>query len=540
MLGKRVLPLLVVLAVAASGCVFPWQKEDAPGATTGAAEGPAADAPTGATPGGGDAPVAPSASTPPPAGGSAGPGATDGSGTPPPQGDGDAPRGPILPTGEGDAAACGLDAANADPPRLAPRAPETDGRPPVGVRERDALGAFVARATDADALGRPGIVNEYSKASPWNADGTRLLLQTTDGYRALYDAQGLVFLRYLPLPLGDVEPRWSLTDPERLYYVLENRLCTLHLSSLEASVVARLSGYDRVTGSGEQDLLDLGNGEAAFGLLARRENDAGEALVMDLSVVSFRETPEGVVLSSQTGPTRVYDREALGDLKPDAISLTREHVVVSWSEPYASEESVATPIESVREESGKGMSLYGWDGKFVRKLFRGTHEWDVCKDVAGGDVVVTWGSNDNDPRDTSEGGNKLMMLGLEEPTRATLFTNDWLLSGHVSCRNTAKPGWAFVSSVDETGAIGEVKRENLEFANRILAVRLDASAPQVRAVAETRTQTFDSTGEQHYWREVHVVASKDGSEIAWAANYGLRVDDPLYADTLVARLQPLA
>lgn len=520
--------------------MLPWQKSDAPGATSDGTEPPVEGEPTGVTPGGGDAPTPPSSATPAPTGDGTQPGSTDGSTSPPPTDGGDSPRGPILPTGAGDAAECGLDAANADPPRLAPRAPDADGRPPTGLRERDALGAQVARVTDADALGRPGIVNEYSKASPWNADGTKLLLQSTDGYRALYDAQGLVFLRYLPLPLGDVEPRWSLTDPERLYFVIENRLCTLHLSSLEASVVARLAGYDRVTGSGEQDLLDLGNGEAAFGLLARRENAAGEALVMDLTVVSFRETPEGVVLSSQTGPTRVFDREVQGELRPDAIALTRDHVVVSWSEPYASEEALGTPIESVRQETGKGMSLYGWDGRFVRKLFRGTHEWDVCKDAAGKDVVVTWGSNDNDPRDTVEGGNKLMMLGLEEATRATLFTNDWLLSGHVSCRNTAKPGWAFVSSVDETGAMSEVKRENLAYANRILAVRLDASAPQVQAVAETRTQTFNSTGEQQYWREVHVVASKDGSEVVWGANFGLRVDDPLYADTLHARLQPLA
>jgi len=94
-------------------------------------------------------------------------------------------------------------------PIAPPRASESYVDPGFGTR--------VTRVTDA--AGGPGIVPEYSKVQPFNANGSRLLLRRTDARWFLYDGKTLRPLGPANLPGGEIEPRWSPRDPDRLTYV---------------------------------------------------------------------------------------------------------------------------------------------------------------------------------------------------------------------------------------------------------------------------------------------------------------------------------
>lgn len=514
-------PLALALLVLASGCIAPGSRDEPPAATT------APSAPT--------EPSGSSSDAPRPASGAPDAGALP-EGAPPAGSPAGEPRVPIAAEESPDAARCGLDAANASPPRGLPvERAVPDPRPAPGERVRDPLvGASVTRVTDAEALGRPGMALDRAKATPWNADSSRLLVRSTDGYHFLFDAQGLAPLGALPLPLGDVEPRWSVASPDVLYFVFENRVCRLDLAAFAASVVVELSAHDRVTGTRSQDLLDLGNGEAALALLAFHDNASGEVDAIDLAVVSWREHANGSVeITRHAAPARLHERAQHGNLAPESVALARSFAVVGWSAPYSDGEAIVPIVESVRTETRKGLSLYSWDGVFERKMMRGNGDWSVCRDPRGRDVVAAWGANDRDPRDSAIGGVPLLALGVDAPTRDVAFVNDRALALRVACAS-GRDGWAFASSVDESHASDTVDPSRAPFVDKVLAVRLDADAPRVVTLADARTQAFGSDGTSRGGPDVRVAPSRDGNALAWAANFRTRVDDAAYRDVVIA------
>ena len=93
-----------------------------------------------------------------------------------------------------------------------------------------AFGTTITRLSDALTapdnanVGPLGLIaNEYSTMSPFNDDGSRLLLQHRS-YFALYDGDGR-YLRDLPFEISAAsEPRWSQHDRNVFYYRTGNQL----------------------------------------------------------------------------------------------------------------------------------------------------------------------------------------------------------------------------------------------------------------------------------------------------------------------------
>lgn len=115
------------------------------------------------------------------------------------------------------------------PPALDELAPRAPFRDPV-------LGRCVVRVTDRanDKTEPGGLKNEYSRVQSFNADETRLLVMSTQGGWYLYDAQ--TFQPLGQVPLG-VDPRWSATDPNLIYFSEETRLMSYNLATQQTSVV---------------------------------------------------------------------------------------------------------------------------------------------------------------------------------------------------------------------------------------------------------------------------------------------------------------
>ena len=106
------------------------------------------------------------------------------------------------------------------------------------------FGTCLIRVTDrerdpsADDDSR-GMVNEYSRVQSFNADGSRLLVYSIEGWWYLYDAQTL--LAFAELPLG-VEPRWHAEDPALIYYLDEMRLMSYDVANETRAEVHDFAG----------------------------------------------------------------------------------------------------------------------------------------------------------------------------------------------------------------------------------------------------------------------------------------------------------
>lgn len=115
------------------------------------------------------------------------------------------------------------------PPALAEPAPRAAFRDPV-------FGRCVVRVTDRthDKSEPGGLKNEYSRVQSFNADETRLLAMSTQGGWYLYNAQTLQPLGQAPLR---VDPRWSASDPNLIYFSDETRLMAYNLATQQTVVV---------------------------------------------------------------------------------------------------------------------------------------------------------------------------------------------------------------------------------------------------------------------------------------------------------------
>jgi hypothetical protein len=85
--------------------------------------------------------------------------------------------------------------------------------------------------------------NDYPPHSPWNSNGTYILLMQSDGYYSLYadnGGQSYTFFRELNstqiCSAGiDISPVWSTTDPDKFYYICGNIIYRYSVSAATQS-----------------------------------------------------------------------------------------------------------------------------------------------------------------------------------------------------------------------------------------------------------------------------------------------------------------
>src|SRR5678809_956642 len=109
--------------------------------------------------------------------------------------------------------------------------PNYDGFTPLGATYMDPMyGTTVKRISNAmtqsntaDSGVLTWIANEYSTASPFNKDNSRLIL-VRQSYFGLYSGDGR-YLGDLPFEISaSTEPRWSKKNVNSLYYHVGNKL----------------------------------------------------------------------------------------------------------------------------------------------------------------------------------------------------------------------------------------------------------------------------------------------------------------------------
>lgn len=368
-------------------------------------------------------------------------------------------------------------------PEPAPRTPFRD----------PAFGRCVTRVTDRSADVESGddsrgIKNEYSRVQAWNADGSLFLLRGVAATWYVWDAATLRKVRKLP-DVGITDPRWDAGDPRTLWFVDGTRLRTVDVETGVAATRRDFAGdfpgrslvavWTRWEGSPSAD-------GRTWGLMA--EDEGWEA-------VAFL----------------VYDAVE------DRVVATRD--VSGW--PAARESDSVTISPSGRfflaqcapcEEGTLGTDanpcgLMAWDRELKngRGLVRAIGHSDTAYDASGREVVVY------QDVDTDE----IACVDLETGARTALFSIDFSQAAiglHFSGRAFRRPGWAVVSTHDETSGSATWMDDS------VFLVELEPGGGVVR-LAHTRS-LVDPSMEHDYWAEPQATASPDLTKVLFTTNWG--------------------
>ena len=321
------------------------------------------------------------------------------------------------------------------------------------------------------------IENEYSTASPFNNDNSRLIL-VHESYFGLYDGKGKA-LGNLPLEMNaSSEPRWSRRNNSTLYYRRGNQLKSYNVSTAATNVVHTFGHYSSISGKGQMDISLDGDHFVLVG-------DSRYVFVYTLSTDT-----EG----------RVFDTGGSFGV----VSITPDNsVTISWLQAGL----------GLRN----GIELFDGDMNFVRQLTHAGGHMHMGVDV-GGESVLIW-TNSADPQPIPNCNNGIVKVRIGDGTQTCLLALDWSLAVHISAADNT---WAFAETYNPSDVIPPAGW--FPYTNELLQIKLDGS--EIRRLAHHRSRPLDSTVPPFYDSYVYqpkVTASRDGALIVYGSNFGLQV-----------------
>jgi hypothetical protein len=415
---------------------------------------------------------------------------SDGGGTPPsdagsPQQDGGSPQ------QDGGGGPCptlveGLDTT----------APPTLARPALNVPYTDPVyGLQVARVTDASQVTDRDIPawvrHEYSRRPAFNADSTRALMLSSNGWFRLYEVRAngtLGFLKTIDVGEPD-EPNWHPTDPGKLYtfegYGQGFTITRYDVTTDQATVVANLGTRVKAFFPG------------ATGMWTKQEG---------------RPSRDGKIWCLEVGHTGgdssfVADGLIAYDLSTDtilghlAVAESPDHVSTSPSGAYCVP-SWGQPL---------GTRAYTTSFGSYTQLHDRTEHSDLATTAAGDDVLVYTAY------DGANAGDVVMVRlrdGVATPLFALYGANHSGTAMHISGTAMARPGYVVVSFYGcfESYGSADCDPTTQWFYNKVVAVQLSAS-PRIFNLAHTHF------GDAGYFAETQAVANPDLTRVLFVSSW---------------------
>ncbi|PWK19956.1 T9SS type A sorting domain-containing protein [Xanthomarina spongicola] len=327
------------------------------------------------------------------------------------------------------------------------------------------FGNEVIRISDVDAFGTDwqNLRHRYSLDQPWNSDGSLIKLA---GYpAAILDGETNEFLYWANIPSSAL---WSNSDPNTMYGVSGNSIVSYNVTTNSRETLHTFSEFSYIK-------YGYGKGNTSFddkymGVIGRNGDDQ-TLIVYDIE--------EDVVVGTHFIGTR--------NMMWFTVSPTGLYAVEHYAPNGSGEE--------------QGIKVYDIDLTNYRHLNDYTSHADLGLNEDGEDVYVAFGDETTRPNDYY-----MKTVRLRDGLVTPIFyypedTGVW--SGHISCRNNSRPGWAYVSE----GCCETVgKRE-------VFAIKLDGSDMIERF---TIHHTNEDSG---YGHEAHAVPNRDGSKVMFASNY---------------------
>lgn len=272
------------------------------------------------------------------------------------------------------------------------------------------------KITDSASIGGSCTV-QYPTRSPFNSDGTRLLLLEPHNF-GLYDVAALK--RIGPLEwLGDSanEPLWSRKTPSIFYYHTVNFLCAF-------DIVTNLKWTVRVFP--EYQIINFGNGEGDI------SEDGDHIAVVGTKPDSSRESFVYQISTDQKGPIVSIDPGL------DSVYLTpNSNLLISYP---------------------SGIFLCDTSSGEIRQITTRNGHKAVTRDADGSECMVWLDDTDN----------FVKKIRLSDGQRTPLVGFDWSLAVHITCQR--KGPFCIAETYDPKNPTSTV-----QYANAILKVPLDGS-----------------------------------------------------------------
>ncbi len=329
-----------------------------------------------------------------------------------------------------------------------------------------------------------GMKNEYSRVQSYNADGTLLLVRSTEARWYVFDAQNLVPLRELPIV---VDPRWDPEDPLKIYFFDETALMVYDLALDKTQVIHDFqkdfpgtnlaAAWMRYEGSPSL------NGRY-WGLMAQDQDWETVALLVydqvEDSISAVREVPSGSEIDSVT-------------ISPNGNYLLAYH------------DETCGPANAEADSQPCGLMVYDQTLSEARNLLPVVGHSDIAIGHDGSELLVF----QDIPKD------EISMLDLETGEVTSLASIDFShspLGFHFSGRAVDRPGWALVSTY--SGA-----RPSATWMDDVVfAIELKSNGQIVR-LAHTQS-VVDDGHEKDYWAEPQASVNTDFTRVVFTSNWG--------------------
>jgi len=361
----------------------------------------------------------------------------------------------------------------AKPPTLAFNTP---AKPAKGGTVADpvyhtAIHRITDRATDGYAS--PAIVNEYARADPENADGTRAILRGVEGDWSLYDVATCQRLRTVDFRGNpDAEPRWHPTDPNVVFFVEGASLWQHNTSTADDTLVHDFSG--EVAGCAFARTRFEGEPSTDCRYWCLRLEDADYEL---LRIVCYDRQTDSIV-GRMT--------EITGDWDWVGMDMSGSHCILG---------------------SGDTTDAVAYDRSFQNPvpLPHGIGHADVALDAAGHDVLVY----------QNAATDWIAMASLETGVETNLlpipFSDNTDIGLHFSGNCDGTPGWVLVSTYGQQATAQSWMDQSL------FLLQLQPN-PLVWRLAQTFT-IQDPALEKDYFGEAFAAINRAGSRVWWGSNW---------------------
>ncbi len=346
----------------------------------------------------------------------------------------------------------------------------------------------IIRVTEAfhynDGNGNPQVwypIHEYAKTQVWNADQTKYKVASWK----VYDAATYQEER----ELSSMYPSyWSNVDADIIWSFREDgAIKKYNVSTNTTQTVANIAGYELVKlGPGEGN---IDKNDHYVALVGKKANNDLDVIIFDLQTNQITQT---VTFANAWGNGTDYAPQFIDWV---SVSQSGDYVVVLWSNAWNETVGFYTDQNNVDHY---GLEVYNRAGiQYQRRIDDSAGHGDLGYAVDGDEVFVQF-----------QAGQAGVYMQKLNGTGGIVVNNhpNFTASGHVSCRNINRPGWAYIT----------IPAQNLS--GQIVAVKLDNSG-----TVEHFGHHFSSN--ISYDQSPMAVASPDGDKICFKSDFGTGAND---------------
>ncbi|MCX7547244.1 T9SS C-terminal target domain-containing protein [Xanthomarina sp. F1114] len=330
----------------------------------------------------------------------------------------------------------------------------------------NSFGNQVTRVSDVEVIGgdTQQLRHHYSKDSPWNSDET--LIKLAGFPAAILDGNTYKFIKWAKIPSSAT---WSNTNPNLMYGTKGNRLVSFNIIINVSQTIHTFRDFQTISYGYNEG--NMSYDDRYIGLIGENFNNV-TLIVFD------------ILNSTIVGTKFLGSKEGLDWF---SVSPLGNYAIVSW-QPDGNADN-------------QGLKVYDLDFTNKRHLTDYTTHADLGIDVDGNEVYVAFGDEE-----TRANNYYVKMIRLSDGLITPLFeyTEAYgVWGGHISCRNTNRPGWAYISE-GCCKTIGE---------KEILAIKLDSSN------TIERFGVHHATYHDSYEQGAQAVPNRDGTKIMFASSW---------------------